>query len=97
MESELLWRSGVFLTLFGLFTGLEALAPRQADVWQRALRPLSAPPPEFATLSLAPHRTLVEALKMASYGVIFYVSTRFGRRRMGRIAALAFLSALALS
>ncbi|HTV25709.1 MAG TPA: O-antigen ligase family protein, partial [Polyangiaceae bacterium] len=46
---------------------------------------------------LAPHRTLVEALKMASYGVIFYVSARFGRRGMGRIAALAFASALAVA
>lgn len=76
---------------------LAQIAPSQADVWARALRPLGAPPPELATLSLAPHRTLVEALKMASYGVIFYVSARFGRHRMGRIAALAFGSALAVA
>jgi tetratricopeptide (TPR) repeat protein len=76
---------------------LAGLAPSQADVWERALRPFGAPPPDFATLSLAPHRTLVEALKMASYGVIFYVSARFGRRGMGRIAALAFASAVAVA
>lgn len=76
---------------------LEQAAPAQADVWARALRPFGDPPPAFATLSLAPHRSLVEALKMASYGVIFYVSARFGRRGMGRIAALAFVSALAVA
>lgn len=78
-------------------TWLELLAPAQADVWARALRPFREPPPEFAPLSLAPHRTLVEALKMASYGVIFYVSTRWGRRGMGRIAAVAFGCALAVA
>jgi tetratricopeptide (TPR) repeat protein len=76
---------------------LAQIAPSQADVWARALRPFGSSPPEFATLSLAPHRTLVEALKMASYGVIFYVSVRFGRHGMGRIAALAFASALAVA
>lgn len=29
MDSELLWRGGVFLALFALFAGLEALAPRR--------------------------------------------------------------------
>lgn len=76
---------------------LAQIAPSQADVWARALKPFGSPPPELATLSLAPHRTLVEALKMASYGVIFYVSVRFGRHGMGRIAALAFGSALAVA
>lgn len=30
MDHELLWRGGVFLALFGLFAGLEAVAPRRA-------------------------------------------------------------------
>jgi sterol desaturase/sphingolipid hydroxylase (fatty acid hydroxylase superfamily) len=38
MESELLWRSGVFLTLFGLFAGLEALAPRRSRSLPRGRR-----------------------------------------------------------
>jgi tetratricopeptide (TPR) repeat protein len=76
---------------------LEILAPSQWDIWTRALKPLGSPPPELASLSLAPHRTLVEALKMASYGVIFYVSARLGRHGMGRIAAVAFASALAVA
>jgi tetratricopeptide (TPR) repeat protein len=73
---------------------IEAIAPSQGDIWARALRPFGLPPPELATLSLAPHRTLIEALKMASYGVIFQLSARLGRRGMGRIAALACASAL---
>jgi tetratricopeptide (TPR) repeat protein/O-antigen ligase len=40
---------------------------------------------------------LLEALKMASYGIIFYVSARLGRHGMGRIAALAFVSALSVA
>jgi tetratricopeptide (TPR) repeat protein len=76
---------------------LEYLAPSQWDIWARALKPFGSPPPELASLSLAPHRTLVEALKMASYGVIFYLSARLGRHGMGRIAAIAFASALAVA
>jgi tetratricopeptide (TPR) repeat protein len=76
---------------------LERVAPLQADVWARALRPFGAPPPEHVPLSLAPWRTLVEALKLASYGVIFQLSARLGRQGMGRIAALAFASALGVA
>jgi tetratricopeptide (TPR) repeat protein len=76
---------------------LEQVAPHQWDVWARALRPFGSAPPELASLSLAPHRTLVEALKMASYGIIFYLAARLGRHGMGRIAALAFGSAFAVA
>jgi sterol desaturase/sphingolipid hydroxylase (fatty acid hydroxylase superfamily) len=38
MESELLWRGGVFLTLFALFSGLEAVAPRRLRALARARR-----------------------------------------------------------
>lgn len=76
---------------------IRELAPSQGEVWARALRPFGAPPPELASLSLAPRRTLVEALKMASYGIIFYLSTRLARHGMARVAALAFASALAVA
>jgi tetratricopeptide (TPR) repeat protein len=76
---------------------IRELAPSQGEIWARAMRPFGAPPPELASLSLAPHRTLIEALKMASYGIIFYLATRLGRHGMGRIAALAFASALAVA
>jgi tetratricopeptide (TPR) repeat protein len=76
---------------------LKWLAPPQAEIWARVLEPFGDAPPERATLSLAPQRTLVEALKLASYAVIFHVSSRIGRHGMARIAALAFASALAVA
>jgi len=38
METDLLWRGGVFLALFALFAGLEALAPRRVRKLTRARR-----------------------------------------------------------
>jgi tetratricopeptide (TPR) repeat protein len=76
---------------------LERLSPFHADTWVRALRPFGAAPPELAPLSLAPGRTLVEALKLSSYAVIFQLSARLGRQGMGRIAALAFACVLAVA
>lgn len=38
MENELLWRGGVFLTLFAFFAGLEAMVPRRARSLPRARR-----------------------------------------------------------
>jgi sterol desaturase/sphingolipid hydroxylase (fatty acid hydroxylase superfamily) len=38
MEHELLWRGGIFLGLFALFAGLEALLPRRARSLARARR-----------------------------------------------------------
>lgn len=76
---------------------LSTLAPDQADIWSRSLKPFGLPPPDFASLSLAPHRTLIEALKMASYGVIFGVSARLSRRGVGHLVQIVFLSALAVA
>jgi sterol desaturase/sphingolipid hydroxylase (fatty acid hydroxylase superfamily) len=38
MEAELFWRAGVFLTLFALFSGLEALVPKRVRTLPRARR-----------------------------------------------------------
>ena len=38
MEHELFWRGGVFLTLFALFAGLEALVPRRLRALTRTQR-----------------------------------------------------------
>jgi tetratricopeptide (TPR) repeat protein len=74
---------------------LEAGAPVNADIWSRALRPFGEPPPQWASLSLAPGRTLVEALKVASYGVVFAVSARLAARDGVRgIAWIIFSCAL---
>ncbi len=76
---------------------ISALAPDQADIWSRSLKPFGLPPPDLASLSLAPQRTLIEALKMASYGVIFGVSARLSRRGVGHLVQIVFLSALAVA
>jgi tetratricopeptide (TPR) repeat protein len=77
---------------------LEGLAPRNADIWARSLKPFALPPPEFASISLAPGRSLVEALKFSAYGLVFSVSALLSRRYgFQRIAALAFASALAVA
>lgn len=73
---------------------LAAIAPEQADIWSRSLKPMGLPPPDFASVSLAPHRTLIEALKMASYGVVFGVAARLGRQGTTRVVAIVFGSAL---
>lgn len=73
---------------------LAAIAPEQADIWSRSLKPFGLPPPDFASVSLAPHRTLIEALKMASYGLVFGVSARLARQGTARVATLVFVSAL---
>jgi tetratricopeptide (TPR) repeat protein len=59
---------------------LEHIAPLNADVWSRSLRPFAEPPPAFASLSLAPGRSLIEALKAASYAVVFTLSADLSRR-----------------
>jgi tetratricopeptide (TPR) repeat protein len=68
---------------------LERLAPGQADIWARSLRPFGLDPPQFAPLSIAPHRTLVKALEAASYAIIFQLAGRLGQRRVSRVVAVA--------
>jgi len=45
-------------------------APRNADVWLRCLRAFGDPPLKFASLSLDPGASLVEALKWFTYAVV---------------------------
>lgn len=74
------------------------LAPDNADIWARALEPFNVPAPSFASISIAPGRTLVEAVKFASYAVVFAVSARLSRLYGVRVVALlVFASALAVA
>ncbi len=61
---------------------LRSLSPVAADIWSGALRPLGQPAPAYATLSLDPGATWVEALRWFSYGAMFVgaaaTSTRIG-------------------
>jgi tetratricopeptide (TPR) repeat protein len=77
---------------------LQVVAPDNADVWARALKPFGLDAPAYASISLAPYRSLLEALQFASYAVIFAVSALLGRRYGVRaIARTVYVSALAVA
>lgn len=77
---------------------VNTLAPQNADIWARALKPFALPAPEFASLSLAPGRSVIEALKFSSYAVVFAVSARVSREQgLQRMMVLVFASTLALA
>ncbi|HVK69134.1 MAG TPA: O-antigen ligase family protein [Polyangium sp.] len=77
---------------------LERLAPGNADVWSRALLPFGEAGPRFASLSLDPGGTIVEALKWSSYAAIFTASAAVSARRGAATGiTLIFLSALAVA
>jgi tetratricopeptide (TPR) repeat protein len=66
------------------------LTPPTAVVWETALRPFQVPPPNWASLSLAPGRGRVEAFKLATTAVAFVLGARNARRH-GLVAVLACL------
>ncbi|MEO8180399.1 MAG: O-antigen ligase family protein [Deltaproteobacteria bacterium] len=77
---------------------LGLIAPDNADIWSRSLRPLGLPGPTLASISLAPGRTVLEALKAATYGLVFVISARIARRHgLARIATIAFAIPLAVA
>ncbi|MBK9264771.1 MAG: lipid A core--O-antigen ligase [Polyangiaceae bacterium] len=61
---------------------LERIAPANADIWARALMPFGEAGPRFASISLDPGASVVEALKWSSYAALFTaaatVSARYG-------------------
>jgi O-antigen ligase/tetratricopeptide (TPR) repeat protein len=70
---------------------LERIAPANADVWSRSLRPFGEAAPAFASLSLAPGRSLVEAVKAASYALVFLISSDLARRHgLTRLLGVVF-------
>lgn len=67
---------------------LAKVAPRNADIWSRALTPLREAGPGWAPLSLDPTATRIEALKGMAYLLAFVTALRLARTRHG----VAFLS-----
>ncbi|HRI67525.1 MAG TPA: O-antigen ligase family protein, partial [Polyangium sp.] len=61
---------------------LTKIAPTNADIWSRSLMPFGEAGPQFASLSLDPGASLVEALKWSSYAALCTaaatVSARYG-------------------
>ncbi len=59
---------------------LEILAPSAADVWERCLLPFGEQGPRWASLSLDPGATMVEALKWTMYGAVFIAAAAVAAR-----------------
>jgi hypothetical protein len=77
---------------------LQKIAPLNADVWARALRPFGEVPIRAGAISLDPGASWVEALKWFVYAVVFTMAHRFGRAASGRAGiAIAFCSAVVVS
>ncbi|WP_437607162.1 O-antigen ligase family protein [Sorangium sp. So ce834] len=110
-EGRSLVRTLPVLTLLGLtaytllqavplpLAWLERLSPASADIWSRALMPLGEAAPRYASISLDPGATLVEAVKWLTYSGIFIAATFVGGRHGARLGITfvfgsAFLAAL---
>jgi tetratricopeptide (TPR) repeat protein len=81
---------GIGLTAFTAFqciplpgSWVEALAPANADVWARALRPLQEAGPRWVTISLDPVATRVQVLRGVVYLLTFVTALRIAARRKG--------------
>ena len=75
---------------------LHAIAPTNADIWSRALIPFGEPGPSYASLSLDPGATMVEAARWFTYGAIFTSASRIAERRGTRwVMAVVFGAAVA--
>lgn len=74
---------------------LASLAPRNAEVWARALEPFGEPGPRWVSLSLDPGASVVEGLKWLTYALGF-VSAAALATKVGAAPgiALVFVSAL---
>lgn len=58
---------------------LAAVVPGTAEIWASSFQLFEPPRPEFGALSLAPRRTLNEALEVASYGAVFVAAAALSR------------------
>ncbi len=67
---------------------LAIVAPRNADIWSRALNPLHEAGPTWAAISLDPTATRIEGVKGVAYLLAFVTALRLARTRDG----IAFLS-----
>ncbi|WP_437913086.1 O-antigen ligase family protein [Sorangium sp. So ce302] len=78
---------------------LERLSPASADIWSRSLMPLGEAAPRYASVSLDPGATLVEAVKWLTYTGVFLTAAFVGARRGAKLGITlvfgsAFLAAL---
>jgi hypothetical protein len=60
---------------------LRAIAPANADVWERTLLPLGEPALAWASLSLDPGASVLEAVKWATYAAVFASAAAISTKR----------------
>lgn len=60
---------------------LRVIAPANADVWERALLPFGEPALRWASLSLDPGASVLEAVKWATYAAIFASAAAISAKR----------------
>ncbi|MFS8067907.1 MAG: O-antigen ligase family protein, partial [Byssovorax sp.] len=60
---------------------LRVIAPANADVWERALLPFNEPALRWASLSLDPGASVIEAVKWATYAAVFASATAISAKR----------------
>jgi hypothetical protein len=74
---------------------LRTIAPANADVWERVLMPFAEAPLRWASISLDPGASVVEALKWSVYAAVFAVAAAVSSRRGSSFGlALVFASAV---
>ncbi len=74
------------------------IAPTNADVWARALLPFGESGPAFASISLDPGASVVEALKWSSYAALFTAAATVSARYGATLGiGLMFVSAISVA
>lgn len=74
---------------------LTKIAPANADIWARSLLPFGETGPQFASISLDPSASLVEALKWSSYAALLTASATVSARYGATLGiGLMFVSAI---
>ncbi len=74
---------------------LAAIAPSNADIWERSLLALGEPGPAYASISLDPGATLIEACRWFSYGAVLTAAAEVAHRRGARwVIGLVFATAV---
>jgi O-antigen ligase len=74
---------------------LHLVAPAAADVWERALLPFGDPAPTWASLSLDPGASHIEAIKWLTYAAVFLGAAAMSAARgPAPVVAIVFSSAL---
>ena len=74
---------------------LAKIAPTNADIWSRALLPFGEAGPQFASISLDPGASLVEALKWSSYAALLTAAATISARYGATLGiGLMFVSAI---